>query len=215
MKKPMFLLLFTLHIPIFANAQLPNTFENIGQKYGIDPKILYALSMTESGKKHAEKGVTPWAWTANICQGKAGRNCKGYWFNTREELYTALKKQIDSGNEWFDVGIMQMNWRFHKERFGEDLWVATHPLVNMNQSVGLLLEIQRSHKDLNSIFKAYHAGIGWNKTKYSPERKKQIDAYASKTMRTYQKLLKKEQEWNSVLITDSSRTRIKVTYQQK
>ena len=193
-----------------AHGQLPQTFEAVATKYNIDPKILYALSMSESGKKHADNKFTPWAWTANICEGKPGKNCKGYWFNSREELYSALQKQLAMGNEWFDVGIMQMNWRFHKDRFGENLWLATHPLVNMNQSVGLLLEIQTKHKDLNSIFKAYHAGIGWNQVEYTASRKKQIDDYAARTMRTYTKLLKAESEKKVFLAEDSSRTRIKL-----
>lgn len=182
------ILLTALLLVQFVSAQVPVSFKNVAEKYDIDPAVLYAISMTETSRKSNFNTVTPWPWTANICDRKPGVRCKGYWFKTREELYEALKKQLESNNDWFDVGIMQMNWHFHKNRFGEDLWLATHPLVNMNQAVGLLKEIQTKHNDLTSIFKAYHAGINWHTVNYSEKRKNQINHYASVTLRNYKSI---------------------------
>lgn len=188
MRNILAVLVITLSQLVFA--QVPVSFERIGVKYNVDPTLLYALSMTETARKSNFNTTTPWPWTANICKGQPGVGCKGYWFKTREELYEALNKQLQAGNDWFDVGIMQMNWHFHKKRFGEDLWLATHPLVNINQAVGLLKDIQVKHKDLSSVFKAYHAGENFHKVQYSEKRKKQIDHYASQTLRHYRQIQK-------------------------
>lgn len=182
-----FLCLFTLIQGCYA--QVPHTYQLIGDKYGVDGALMYALATTESGKKNSfGAGVMPWPWTTNICDRAPGVRCKGYWFDTREELYEKLMSELRRGNDWFDVGPMQMNWHFHKNRFGADLWLATHPLINVNQAAGLLLEIQKRHKKPIDIYAAYHAGIGWKSQSYTERRQKQIQAYANKTSNTYQKI---------------------------
>lgn len=191
------LALQSLMSPLFAfenslanQLKIPQSFINIAEKYNIDPIIMYSISTSETGLNRGLKmGASPYAWTANICDMKAGNNCKGYWFDSREELYQKLSQEIKRGNLWFDVGIMQMNWRFHRHRFNNDLWLATHPLVNMNEAAKLLLEISQKHKNLLDIYSAYHAGIGFKSVNYTEKRKNQIMNYAKKTQNTYNKVL--------------------------
>lgn len=184
-----FVFLFCVLLLNQCLAQVPQSFNAIGKKYGVDPAMMYALSMTETGKRSNFGVITPWPWTANICDKNPGVRCKGYWFDSREELYQRLSEELSRGNDWFDVGLMQMNWHYHKNRFGSDLWIATHPLVNLNQAVGLLLEIQKRHRNPIDIYAAYHAGIGWKTKQYSQKRQQQISSYATKTARSYYRII--------------------------
>lgn len=191
------LLLITTNLPTFAfedslanKLKIPQSFINVAQKYSVDPISMYAISTSETGYNRGLKiGASPYPWTANICDLKAGRNCKGYWFNSREELYEKLLKEIQRGNNWFDVGIMQMNWHFHSHRFNNDLWLATHPLVNMNEAAKLLLEISNKHKNPIDLYSAYHAGSGFKYANHTEKRKNQIKLYAQKTLNTYNKVI--------------------------
>lgn len=183
--------------PIFAfeeslanKLKIPQAFINIANKFNIDPIVMYSIATTETGiNQGLSNGATPYSWTANICDMKAGRNCKGYWFETRQELYDKLNNELKRGNMWFDVGVMQVNWRFHRQRFGEDLWLATHPLVNMNTGARIISEVSQKHRNLHDIYAAYHAGIGFKSVSYTDKRRNQINDYAKKTHNTYKRIL--------------------------
>lgn len=202
MKRKAFLFFISLLITAHTQAQnisegtlanklkIPQSFVNVANKFQIDPVMMYAIATTESGiNRGFYHGKTPYAWTANICDMAAGNNCKGYWFDSREELYHRLQQELNRGNDWFDVGIMQVNWHFHKHRFDNDLWLATHPLINMNKAAQLIVEIQKKYTDYQDIYSAYHAGIGFKNKKYSPKRQAQIASYAQQTNITYQKVI--------------------------
>ena len=173
-----------------TRSLLPAAYQRIAQRYQIDGIALYALAHTESGKRAATGTVMPWPWTTNICDGAPGVRCKGYWFETRDALYSRLRQELERGNEWFDVGQTQMNWHYHKHRFGHDLWVATHPLVNLNQAAGLVAELSAKQTNLVDVFAAYHAGSAWKSRTLSEHRQRQIRAYAHKTAAYYQSLQK-------------------------
>ncbi|GBU08992.1 lytic transglycosylase [Gammaproteobacteria bacterium] len=175
-----------------ADAQVPPTYKLIGAKYGVDPALMYAVAHVESGKKNATGLFMPWPWTANICDKSPGKNCKGHFFKTREALYERLIAELARGNDWFDVGQVQMNWHFHGNRFGYDLWLATHPLVNLNQAAGLLKELQQRHKSKKEIFAAYHAGSGWKTKARSQARINQILSYANTANKHYTRIVENE-----------------------
>ena len=174
-----------------TNTLIPPAYQRIADKHQIDPALLFALAKTESGRNGAfGVGVMPWPWTANICDGKPGVRCKGYWFKDRKGLYTQLSRELKRGNSWFDVGQVQMNWHYHRQRFNGDLWAATHPLVNLNQAAGLVKELQQKHKNATDLFAAYHAGSAWKQKDLSNQRIRQIQQYAAKTLQHYQKMRK-------------------------
>lgn len=186
-------LMTVLLISNVAFAQVPPTYRVIAQKYGIDPAMMYAIAHAESGKKNKTGLFMPWPWTANICDMSPGVRCKGYFFESREEMYQKLKNELARGNDWFDVGQVQMNWHVHQKRFGNDLWLATHPLVNLNQSAGLIRELTRSQKSMIDVFAAYHAGPAWRSRQVSENRKNQIIGYANTTYKHYVRIYQNEQ----------------------
>ena len=173
-----------------SGSVIPPAYQRISQKHNINASMLLALAKTESGRNGAfGVGVMPWPWTANICDGAPGVRCKGYWFKTRQGLYTQLAREIARGNDWFDVGQVQMNWHYHQARFKGDLWAATHPLVNLNQAAMLISELNQKHPNATDLFAAYHAGSAWRSKAHSERRVKQIMSYANKTARHYQHII--------------------------
>ena len=66
-----------------------------------------------------------WPWAIN-------REGKGYWFKTREEALAFAKASLAEGRTSFDVGCVQINYRWHGHAFPslEDMfdpeWTATY-----------------------------------------------------------------------------------------
>ncbi len=71
----------------------------------IDPKVLAGVALNESGRDGRA-----WPWTLNV----AGR---GFFFRSRADAYGAMRILLAQGRCDFDVGLMQINWCYHAQRF--------------------------------------------------------------------------------------------------
>ncbi|WP_312892986.1 lytic transglycosylase [Paraburkholderia podalyriae] len=98
-----------------ASAQAP--FEVMHTS--VDAKILAGVVLNES----AYNGRA-WPWTLNV----AGR---GFFFRTRDDAYKAIRFLISDGRCDFDVGLMQVNWCYHRQRFASP-WDALSPATNIH-----------------------------------------------------------------------------------
>jgi hypothetical protein len=91
----------------------------------------------------------PWPWTLNV----AG---KGYYFETRLEAWQALRDWLAQGRRSIDIGLMQVNWRYHRERLG-DPWQALDPYHNMRVGAEILQGCYASRQDWWDSVGCYHA----------------------------------------------------------
>ena len=110
----------------------------------VDPKVLAGIALNES----AYNGRA-WPWTLNV----AGR---GFFFRSRDDAYGAMRALIAAGRYDFDVGIMQVNWRYHRQRFASP-WDALAPATNIHVAEAILNE---NYSRTHSIAKAiayYHS----------------------------------------------------------
>jgi hypothetical protein len=110
----------------------------------VDAKILAGIALNES----AYNGRA-WPWTLNV----AGR---GFFFRTREDAYKAVRVLIADGRCDFDVGLMQINWCYHRQRFASP-WDALAPATNVRAAEDILNE---NYRKTNSAMKAvayYHS----------------------------------------------------------
>jgi hypothetical protein len=110
----------------------------------VDAKILAGIALNES----AYNGRA-WPWTLNV----AGR---GFFFRTREDAYKAIRFLISDGRCDFDVGLMQVNWCYHRQRFASP-WDALSPVTNVHVAETILNE---NYRKTNSAAKAvayYHS----------------------------------------------------------
>lgn len=119
-------------------------FDLAAKRKGLpDGKILYSIAMNES-----KRNGNPYPWTINAF----GR---GYFFNTREEAYSAAQWLVNHKYTLFDIGIMQVNWKYHHKRF-DSLWDAFQPTTNINAASDILLENYTTTNDWAKSVKWYH-----------------------------------------------------------
>ncbi|WP_424933853.1 lytic transglycosylase domain-containing protein [Amaricoccus macauensis] len=107
------------------NAQLcERAIVNGARRGGVPPEVLYAISLTETGRMTGGR-LRPWPWAIN-------REGKGHWFKNREEAVAFGKQSLADGRKSFDVGCVQINYRWHGHAFPslDDMfdpeWTATY-----------------------------------------------------------------------------------------
>lgn len=97
---------------------------NGARRGGVPPEVLHAVALTETGRKSNGR-IRPYPWAIN-------REGKGYWFKTREEAIAFARESLTEGRKSFDVGCVQINYRWHGFAFPslEDMfdpqWTATY-----------------------------------------------------------------------------------------
>lgn len=91
---------------------------------GVPPEVLHAIALTETGRKSNGR-VRPYPWAIN-------REGKGFWFATRDEAMAFARQSLAEGRDSFDVGCVQINFRWHGHAFPslDDMfdpeWTATY-----------------------------------------------------------------------------------------
>lgn len=121
----------------WACAQAVTPFEILHTS--VDPRVLAGIALNES----AYHGRA-WPWTLNV----AGR---GYFFRSREDAAGAIRKLIAAGRCDFDVGLMQVNWCYHRQRFASP-WDALAPATNVRVAEDILNEnYSRTHSVAKAI----------------------------------------------------------------
>lgn len=105
--------------------------DQVSEYVGVPGDILYAMALTESGRKVGDK-VIPWPWTLNVA-GEPRR------YDDREAMFEDLMRVLGEGTLSVDVGPLQVNWFWQFERVTSP-WRLTDPAV----SVKLAAEILKS-----------------------------------------------------------------------
>jgi len=146
---------------------------NIARKEGIDPLMLYAVALTESGRPAGQGQIEPWPWALNV----GGRPI---FAASREEAARLLTIHRDKS---VDVGLLQVNTRWHGHRVNR-LEALLDPGTNLAVGAAILKEALASTPgDLTTGIGRYHS------TK--PERAK---AYARTVLALYQHLIHQQDE---------------------
>jgi|GEM_PF-2051272 len=120
------------------------------RKYGIPHRLLSAISVQESGRRHKGLGIqVPWPWTINA-EGTP------YLFRTKADAVAKVKELQAGGMKSIDVGCMQVNLRHHPKAFA-NLNQAFEPAFNVDYAARYL----RSHYDETNSWKTavghYHS----------------------------------------------------------
>ena len=115
----------------WSDSSVPTGYQSVAAERGIPASVLYAVALTESGKQVDQPdGYRPWPWTLNV----AGR---GYYFTSRLDAWRALTGWLEAGKRSIDIGLMQVNWRYHQDRLGTP-WQALEPYHNLRVGAGIL-----------------------------------------------------------------------------
>lgn len=127
-----------------ANACEPEILR-AADRYGIPVGILYAVGLTETGKKGT---LQP---NAMNIEGKA------VFPATRSEALATFRKARGEGKRLIDVGCMQINHRYHADAFGsvEEMF---DPHRNVDYAARFLTWLKSRHDTWSMAVARYHAG---------------------------------------------------------
>jgi len=155
-----------------ASAGLSNLLKNSNlcsraiaaeeRRSGIPHKLLYALSIKETGRWIKENQANiAWPWTVN-----AGG--KGNHFNSRSDAIRHVQKLKQAGQKNIDVGCMQINLHYHPDAFST-LEAGFNPKTNIAYAAKFLTALKDSHHTWEKAVRHYHSS---NKAKHLPYQRK-------------------------------------------
>lgn len=133
------------------NSRLQNTlWWQIANRHQLDPYVLYAVALVESAKRNDPNHITPWPWAIN----KSG---KAIISASQQEARSILTKALAEGSRNIDVGLMQINFRWHGHRVDKPEHLL-NPVTNLQIGALLLAEaIQSAPNNLALGIGRYHS----------------------------------------------------------
>ena len=146
---------------------VPAGYRLIANAYRIPPEVLYAVALTESARQVDSTGnVRPWPWTLNV-------GGKGYFYASREDAHRALRRFLAQGKRSIDIGLMQVNWRWHRDKLG-DPWQALDPEHNLQVGARILATCYQERRDRWDAVGCYHAP---NNKKFASRYRRNVAAH--------------------------------------
>jgi len=133
-------------------AAIPPAYVEAAQAYAVPPEILFAVALAESELLLTSNRVMPWPWTLNV-EGEEER------YRNRLETWEAISRHLAKGRRSIDIGLMQVNWRWHRERL-RDPWTALDPQFNLRAGASILHELYQEDGDWVTAIGRYHAPAG-------------------------------------------------------
>lgn len=118
-------------------------------KHDIPLDILAAVALTETGMKQNGR-YAPYPWSANV----AGR---GYRFESKRDAVASAEAWLKKGVTSFDVGCMQINWRWHGKAFSS-VRAAFDPYRNTDYAARFLKSNYKALGSWPAAVGRYHSG---------------------------------------------------------
>lgn len=135
-------------VSVHASDDIPAAYRHVAAMHDVPADLFYAVALTESGRS-VEGSLRPWPWTLNI----AG---EGLFFTSRVEAWLTLDASLREGQPSVDVGLMQVNWRYHQTRLRSS-WLALEPYRNLGIAAEILSDCYRQRRDWWASVGCYHA----------------------------------------------------------
>lgn len=149
--------------------QCERAIVNGARRGGVPVEVLHAVALTETGRKQDGR-LRAWPWAIN-------REGKGYWFETYEQALAFARQSIAEGRLSFDVGCVQINYRWHGHAFPsiEDMfnpeWTATY-------AAQFLRTLYEERGDWTAAAGAYHSLTPEKAQAYSARFQRLLDGPA-------------------------------------
>ena len=119
------------------------------ERHGLPKGLLRAIARTESGRALGDTGTRAWAWTSNV-------RGKGYYYSGKDEALTHLRQLVSRGVRGFDVGCMQLNYRWHGDNF-TTLEEMIDPVQNIEYAARYLSELRAETGSWDAATRYYHS----------------------------------------------------------
>lgn len=134
---------------VAAAINAPQPWARAADHAGVCWTVLYGIALRES----RTQGVTvtrPWPWTVNSPEGAK-------YFESRAAAKNHIEKLIQDGQKNIDVGLMQINWRYHGHRVDWLVDELLDPTRNVMVAAEYLAETMReTDGDLEKAVGWYH-----------------------------------------------------------
>jgi len=133
-----------------ADECVPPGNRLVAARNGIPPAIFYSVALAESGTRiDALRLSRPWPWTLNV-------GGEGHFYPSRHAAAQALDVQLAQGRSSNDIGLMQVNWRYHQDRLTSPQG-ALDPYRNLQVAAEILADCFRGRHDWWAAVGCYHA----------------------------------------------------------
>lgn len=142
------LMVIAFHLAASSQAlDLDHTlFDKAGHQYGLSPALLYAVALVESARDRGRGAVSPWPWALRGPQ-------ESYYAVSRQDALTALQRYRRQYGQAIDVGLMQINLRWHGKR-------VASPSQLLDPEQNLMLGAQLLAQAIRSSPQDFTLGIG-------------------------------------------------------
>ncbi|WP_455707155.1 transglycosylase SLT domain-containing protein [Rickettsia conorii] len=144
-------LLITLGTQVCFASDMPQLIQKIEKAQGIPSGLLAAIASVESGLKPYAIGVS-------------GKSVKA---SSKEEAKQIIKQYLAKGITNIDIGIMQINWRWHAAAFDQNLDDMLNPSQNIIYAAQLLKSLHVQHQSWQKAVRYYHSAKDEHHRKYS------------------------------------------------
>lgn len=121
------------------------------RNHDIPAGLLAAIASVESGLKPYAIGVS-------------GKSVNA---SSKGEAKQIIKEYLAKGITNIDIGIMQINWRWHSKEFNQDLDHMLNPLQNIIYAAQLLKSLHVKHQSWQKAVRYYHSAKDEHHRKYS------------------------------------------------
>jgi len=128
---------------------IPTHYYSTAAEEGVPVKLLYAITLQETQTLTNKGRVIPWKYSLN----HAG---KGYVYKNKDDLKSHAEYLLRNGIKNFDIGIGQINYRWHHQNFSS-LDEMINPQTNLRYAAKYL---KVHYEKLNNWWLAagaYHA----------------------------------------------------------
>ncbi len=122
----------------------------IAIREGLDPVLLYAVALAESARPVGKNRIVAWPWT--IRSSRYGPK----FFSSREQAEKHLQQLLSEGVESIDVGPMQINLKYHRDKVSDPLSLLD-PVRNLAVGAKILRQALESSGDLIVAVGRYHS----------------------------------------------------------
>ena len=150
-----------------AATRVPQGYRLVANAHGIPGDVFYAVALAESGKRiETLRAARPWPWTLNV-------HGEGRFYPSRRAATCALHEALAAGRTSVDIGLMQVNWRYHRVALGT-VAEALDPYRNLHAAAAILVTCHRSRRDWWVAVGCYHAPNDPHRAERYRERVKTI-----------------------------------------
>ena len=172
MRKTLILTFILLSNSCFASNFLTGSiYERIANEVGLDPLLLYSVSISESGFAPTNKKVKqPWPWAVCSSQGS-------FFAASKKDAEIEVARLKKMGIKSVDVGLMQVNLLWHSNKINHK--EMFDPEINLRTGAKILKKaLDSASGDLVTGIGRYH---NWSDSGRQAR-------YALKVLKTYKQL---------------------------